>query len=385
MKLKLIELFAGIGSQATALKRLNIPFQHYIVVEFDKYAIKSYNAIHGTNFDPTDIRDISGKDLEIDDTDNNLYLVTYSFPCQDLSVAGKGLGMSKDSGTRSGLLWEVERLLNECDNLPQVLLMENVTQVHGKRHIDDFNKWIKFLEDKGYKNYCQDLNAKDYGVPQNRNRTFMLSIRGDNIYEFPKPFQLTQCVSDYLENAVDKRFYIDTDKSRKLIVDIIKNGDENTTDKALGNLTPKDNNKIHQRNWVYNEKGNSPTLTSTMYKDPPRIFIRQATKKGYTEVKHGGVADLSYPTSKTRRGRVQGGGDICPTLTASDPNICKIESQYCIRKLTPRECWRLMGFTDEEFEKAEKVNSNTQLYKQAGNSIVVNVLVEIFSKLFKLT
>lgn len=385
MKLKLIELFAGIGSQASALKRLNIPFQHYRVVEFDKYAMNSYNAVHGTNFTPTDITEISGKDLGINDTDNNLYLVTYSFPCQDLSVAGKGLGMSKDSGTRSGLLWEVERLLNECDNLPQVLLMENVTQVHGKKHLDDFNKWIKFLADKGYKNYWQDLNAKDYGVPQNRNRTFMLSIRGDNVYEFPKPFKLTKCVGDYLEDVVDKRFYIDTDKSRKLIVDIIKNGDENTTDKALGNLTPKDNNKIHQRNWVYNEKGNSPTLTSTMYKDPPRIFIRQATKKGYTEVKQGGVADLSYPSSKTRRGRVQDGGDICPTLTTSDPNICKIESQYCIRKLTPRECWRLMGFTDEEFEKAEKVNSNTQLYKQAGNSIVVNVLVEIFSKLFKLT
>lgn len=113
--LRLIELFAGYGSQALALKRLNIPFEHYRVVEFDKYAVKSYNAVHNTNFKVTDIRDVSGEDLGIVDTDKYSYCLTYSFPCTDLSIAGNMQGMSRDSGTRSGLLWEVERLLRELN------------------------------------------------------------------------------------------------------------------------------------------------------------------------------------------------------------------------------------------------------------------------------
>ena len=131
--IRLIELFAGIGSQAMALKRLGANFEHYRVVEFEKYAIKSYNAIHGTDFEPMDITKIIGSDLGITDTDKYCYIMTYSFPCQDLSVAGKQKGMTKGSGTRSGLLWEVERLLNEVENLPQVLLMENVPQVLRQR------------------------------------------------------------------------------------------------------------------------------------------------------------------------------------------------------------------------------------------------------------
>lgn len=111
------------------------------------------------------------------------------------------------------------------------------------------------------------------------------------------------------------------------------------------------------------------------------IKIKQATKQGYIECKAGGVADFSYPESKLRRGRVQGGGDVSPTLTSSNLGVCKVESRYRIRKLTPRECWRLMGFSDEDFDKAAAVNSNTQLYKQAGNSIVKNVLMAIFGKM----
>lgn len=121
---------------------------------------------------------------------------------------------------------------------------------------------------------------------------------------------------------------------------------------------------------------------STVQKDN-MLLIRQATKKGYAECIEGGVADLSYPSSATRRGRVQEGGNVCPTLTAGESDICRLESQYRIRKLTPKECWRLMGFNDEEFSRAEKVNSNTQLYKQAGNSIVVDVLVAIFRNLME--
>lgn len=130
---RLIELFGGIGSQAMALTRLGIDFEHYRLVEFDKYPVASYNAIHGTNFEPIDITKIHGSDLGIVETNKFTYLLTYSFPCQDLSVAGKQQGMSKGSNTRSGLLWEVERLLNETKYLPQLLLMENVPQVHSNR------------------------------------------------------------------------------------------------------------------------------------------------------------------------------------------------------------------------------------------------------------
>lgn len=136
--IRLIELFAGVGSQAMALRDLGTDFEHYRAVEFDKYAIKSYNAIHGTEFPKMDITQIHGSDLGIEDVEKFTYLMTYSFPCQDLSVAGKGKGMAKGDGTRSGLLWEVERLLNEVENLPQVLVMENVPQVHGKKNIADF-------------------------------------------------------------------------------------------------------------------------------------------------------------------------------------------------------------------------------------------------------
>ena len=125
--------------------------------------------------------------------------------------------MTKGSGTRSGLLWEVERLLNEVENLPQVLLMENVPQVHGKKNMDDFQDWIAFLESKGYTNFWQDLNAKDFGVAQNRNRTFMISILGPAKFEFPKPIELNKVMKNYLEDSVDEKYYVNSQKALDLI------------------------------------------------------------------------------------------------------------------------------------------------------------------------
>ena len=230
---RLIELFAGVGSQAMALKRLGADFEHYRVIEYDKYPVASYNAIHGTNFEPMDITKTKGLDLQIVDTKNFTYLLTYSFPCQDLSVAGKGRGMEKGSGTRSGLLWEVERLIEECDalrhmdvkyGLPQVLIMENVTQVHGKKNKDDFDKWLAFLESKGYTNFYQDLNAKNYGVAQNRDRCFCVSLLGNYKYEFPKPIELTKVMDDYLEEDVDEKYFISDERSDRLIKQCIADG-----------------------------------------------------------------------------------------------------------------------------------------------------------------
>ena len=205
---RLIELFAGIGSQAKALRNLHIPFESHFVCDFDKYAVQSYNAVHGTNYESCDITKITAEDLNITETNKYTYLLTYSFPCQDLSNAGLGRGMEKGSGTRSGLLWEVERLLNECTELPQLLLMENVPQVHGKKNLAQFNTWIEFLVSKGYSNFWQDLNAKDYGIPQSRNRCYMVSILGDYSFEFPQPVPLTLRLRDMLEDEVDEKYYL---------------------------------------------------------------------------------------------------------------------------------------------------------------------------------
>lgn len=214
--IRLIELFAGIGAQAKALENLGVDFKHWRVCEFDEHAIRSYNAVHNTDFTPSDITKISADDLGIVDTSEFTYVLTYSFPCQDLSQCGKAAGMGKGSGTRSGLLWEVERLLNECTELPQILLMENVPQVHGKKNIDDFNKWISFLESKGYSNYWKDLNAKDYGIPQSRNRCYMVSILGDYSYEFPLPIPLELKLGDLLDNEVDERYYLTEERCDRI-------------------------------------------------------------------------------------------------------------------------------------------------------------------------
>lgn len=226
--IRLIELFAGYGSQAMALKRIGASFEHYKVVEFDKYAIASYNAVHGTDFPTMDITKAHAVDLAVEDTEHFTYLLTYSFPCTDLSVAGKQMGMSKGSGTRSGLLWEVERILTEIRDsggeLPQILFMENVPQVHSQDNMPDFRKWLDFLESLGYVNYWQDLNAKNYGVAQNRERCFMFSFLGEYNYHFPNPIPLDKRLKDYLESDVDEKYYINNEKAQKLIQTLIDNG-----------------------------------------------------------------------------------------------------------------------------------------------------------------
>ncbi len=513
--LYLIELFAGIGSQAKALENLEIPFVHYRVVEWDKYAIKSYNKIHNTNFETQDITKIKGEDLGIVDTDKKDYLLTYSFPCTDLSKAGKMEGMSKGSNTRSGLLWEVERLLNELDELPQYLLMENVPDVIGKKNIKDFALWIEFLESKGYKNYYECLNAKDYGIPQNRNRCFMVSIlkTKNQVFQFPKPFELKLRLKDMLEDEVDEKYYLSeralkgalntTFECSKLENRLPKNDIIPTLcardykDPKLilvGNMAGGKWDKINESaRRVYSEEGLAPTIHTcqggntepkvtikeyanyitwedskgrlntqdhrafmperisgtvpAMERGVPKILIPEATKQGYAIATEGDGVYINRPHQK--RGVVQKGmiqtlktsgndvgvivrGNYSPsghnasrivdknglsptvmenhgTVTAVvvNPNVKNINNENdvfttlgtnCgsstsagggvvktnleIRKLTPKECWRLMGFSDDDFEKASKVNSNTQLYKQAGNSIVVNVLMEIFKKMF---
>lgn len=230
--IRLIELFAGIGSQAKALKNLGANFEHYRCIEFDKYAIASYNAVHGTDFAPQDITLTHAADLEIAERERYCYILTYSFPCQDLSLAGKQKGMKKGESTRSGLLWEVERILDECveynGNLPDCLLMENVPQVIGKKNIKDFQLWRSKLESLGYSNFVQLLNSKDYGIPQNRNRCFMVSLLGDYHYSFPKKKKLELRLKDLLEDKVDEKYYLSDEVIQNFIA-------KNVRDKEKGN------------------------------------------------------------------------------------------------------------------------------------------------------
>lgn len=209
--LRLIELFAGIGSQTQALTNIGIAHKVVAISEIDKYAIQSYEAMHGITNNLGDIRKIE----ELPDAD----LWTYSFPCQDISVAGKGAGIKE--GTRSGLLFEVERLLRvalEKGTLPKYLLLENVKNLVSKKFKADFDKWLDFLAELGYTNYWKVLNAKDYGIPQNRERVFCISIRGKHEpFVFPKPKELTIRLRDMIDETVDERFYLKESTIRSIL------------------------------------------------------------------------------------------------------------------------------------------------------------------------
>ena len=221
-KIRLIELFAGIGAQAAALEAIGADFERWLAVDVDEYAVKSYNAVHGTNFVPADIQKIYGSDLRIVDKDNYTYICFYSFPCTDLSSAGGRAGMQEGSGTRSSLLWEVKRILNECEDLPQVLIMENVPNIHGTENMKHFQKWLDFLSEKGYCSFWQDMNARDYGIPQNRDRCIVVSLLGQYSFRFPKPYPLTTTLYDCLEDNVDEKYYIKTASVRAMIDKLVR-------------------------------------------------------------------------------------------------------------------------------------------------------------------
>lgn len=228
--IRLIELFAGYGSQAMALRNLRADFEHYRAVEFDKYAIASYNAVHGTNFPTIDVKDVTAESLGITDKETFTYLLTYSFPCTDISVAGRQAGFEEGSGTRSSLLWEVKRILNELkqiNGLPQILLMENVPAIHSKTNAPHFAKWLNFLEELGYSSFTQDLNASDFGVAQNRERTFVVSILGNYTYSFPTPIDLEYCIEDYFEDLTDEQalqLIVKSEKAKNLLVELDEKG-----------------------------------------------------------------------------------------------------------------------------------------------------------------
>lgn len=390
---RLIEFFSGLGAQARGLQILGVPFEHYKTCEWAAPSIEAYNAIHlkdwtdyskgktkeeliqyldgniSTNYDePCDVHKkneewlrkvynnciathnlmnimkVRGDDLKIEENDKYEYLLTYSFPCQDLSNAGHKKGMSqKDGGTRSGLIWEVERILCELDSKNKhidILLMENVPDLIGVRNIKDFQKWEAKLTELGYTNYVGVLNAKNYGIPQNRRRCFMISIYGDYSYDLPKSTLLKYYLKDLLEDNVDKKYYLSKAMIDYLTADETgKYGRKKAFDYTLKQVNEKnidvsittrqgrgacDNfikvNKVgnygngHHAKDVYDSDGLSPTITTGNHGLGQAILIKNDTKQGYLEAEEGDGVDISTRMEK-HRGTVQKG--LAQTLTCA--------------------------------------------------------------------
>ena len=412
-KIKVITLFTGIGAQEAALKRLEIDYEVVGISKIDKYAIQSYEAINGSTYNYGDITKIPMLDYAD--------LWTYSSPCQDFSTAGKQQGIRNSDGslTRSGLLLHVERLLVDSvirgDN-PKYLLMENVKGLVNKKFKPDFDRWLERLEQLGYNNYWQVLNAKDYGVPQNRERVFVVSIRKDvdtKGYKFPEKIPLVKRLKDVLESVVDEKYYL----SDKIIKGFFKKIERNKN-KPNGfnrsiNVSNVNNvsSTITARYWkcgitdpyipvICASRGRNPDNPSDRTTGAPteqRLEINQTgctntittvQKDNYVIepriIQVGNIVQTDSFGGNPQRGHVYSAEGCSPALNTMQGGGLepKITENLRIRKLIPRECWRLMGFTDVEFDCAQMSGiSNTQLYKQAGNSIVVDVLVGIFKEL----
>ena len=388
MKIKILELFGGIGACSKAFEKLGIPYEIVDYVEIDKHAVASFNAVHNTNFEPQNILTWD-KDIKVD-------LIMHGSPCQDFSLAGKQAGGDIDSGTRSSLMYETIRIVEKLK--PKVVIWENVKNLISKKHKHNFDAYLEKMEILGYKNYYQVMNAKDYGIPQNRERVFTISIL-DNFkeFKFPEKKELKLKLKDMLEDSVDESFYL----SQKAIEGrLTTNYRQYSLEKSLMN-----GKEVH------------PTILAR-FEGAPTLYINNATKKGYLEANEGDGVDISsrmqyhrgnvqkqmiqtidctggeghgvvvsgaYARNFGSKGKIQT-KEYCDTLTASmgtgGGNV-PLTKDLRIRKLTPKECWRLMGFEDSDYEKASKVNSKSQLYKQAGNSIVVNVLEEIIKQLIE--
>lgn len=338
--LKVLELFAGIGACSEALNNLGVEHEIVDAVEIDKYAICSFNAIHGTNFAPQDITKWD-KDIKCD-------LIMHGSPCQDFSVAGLGKGGDKGSGTRSSLMYETLRIVEKLK--PQYVIWENVKNLISKKHWHNFEAYIRAMEELGYESQYRVLNAKDFGVPQNRERVFTISIRKDmphKEFQFPEPHALDKRLKDVLDDEVEERFYLTEEQISKM-----------------------EDSSFHAANIKERVQGDiARTLLARDYKDPKCVRV-------------GGLYDREGRTHQA--GSIYDPRGISATLSTMqggnrEPIITEEER---IRKLTPKECWRLMGFSDASFDKARATGmSYSQLYKQAGNSIVVNVLEAILKNL----
>jgi DNA (cytosine-5)-methyltransferase 1 len=266
--MKFLSLFSGIGAFEKALDNLGKDYELVAFSEIDKYATKSYCAVHGVD-ESLNLGDITKIDENTLSTD--IDLITYGFPCQDISIAGKQKGLYNEDGTqtRSGLFFEALRIIEETR--PRVAIAENVKNLTSKNFKEQFEIVLNSLEQAGYNNYWEVLNAKNFGIPQNRERVFIVSIRkdiDDGKFEFPKGFPLTKRLKDVLEDEVDEKFYIDTEKVKQFI---LNNPQIDTSKSILGTCHERNDLSFATRDRVYNSDKESPTLTATMYKDPPKV------------------------------------------------------------------------------------------------------------------
>lgn len=358
VNVKLLSLFSGIGAFEKALDNLGIDYELVGFSEIDKYATKSYCAIHGVDESKNlgDITKVDEKALPKD-----IDLVVYGFPCQDISNAGKMKGLFNEDGTptRSGLFFEALGIIEETQ--PRVAIAENVKNLTGKKFKEQFGIVLESLENAGYNNYWKVLNAKDYGVPQNRERVFIVSIRKDidnGMFQFPEGFELELRLKDVLEDEVDEKYYLSDDRI-KAVVEHKKRNLENG--RGFGA-------RIVDGNDIASTVATSPDKSSCQY---VRVLVNKPSVHQIGPL-------YGTDMEQNREG-------VCNAITTvqKDNYVAKpTETTLRIRKLTPKECFRLMGFADSDFEKAEAVNRNTQLYKQAGNSIVVPVSEHIIQALF---
>lgn len=407
--MKLISLFSGIGAFEKALSNLNIDHEVINYCEFDKWASESYSAIHGIDkrLNLGDITKVDIASLEQGCAD----LITYGFPCQDISNAGKQKGFEDENGnlTRSGLFFYAAAMIGRIK--PKIAICENVKALTGKKFVKEFKIVLDTLDEMGYNNYWQVLNAKDYGIPQNRERVFVVSVRKDidnGQFNFPKPFNLEKKLVDLLENEVDDKYYLSDEVSAlkmKLCSSLIEQGLVEENDVIRHSYTKNRlNNGIENMGRTENKEKLSPTLDTrcdclgVVVKEPIGCELRY--DEGIRTFKDnimGALRTIDGCGSKhiiepiiydDYNGRIKADQSAIGSLTTNCGNdaprngVKIIEPNLRIRKLTPKECWRLMGFDNEDIEKAQAVGiSNAQLYKQAGNSIVVNVLMELFKSL----
>ena len=305
-------------------------------------------------------------------------LWTISFCCQDISVAGKMRGLKPDSGTRSSLLWENIRLLKKAkDNgtLPKYLMFENVKNLVSKKFIDDFNNLLEVLDELGFNSYWKVLNGKDCGVPQNRERVFVISIRKDidnGTYDFPKPFDTGIRLKDVLDKEVDEKYYLSKETISRFITT------ENSR-KAI--LYDGCQYKREGKSREYNDFAHS--LTARDYKDPRMINTNVVNQVG-------NYRPDSNKFSNPQTGRIYSSDYISPTLNTMQggdrqPKVTDfVDNNFRIRKLTPNECWKLMGLTEEDCTNAKNIGvADSQLYKQAGNGIVTNCVELLAEHLYK--
>ena len=379
--MKFLDLFAGIGGFRLGMESAG----HECVgfCEIDKYARASYKAIHNTEgeIELHDIRDVS--DDEFKKLRGKVDVICGGFPCQAFSIAGRRLGFEDTRGT---LFFEIARAAKQIQ--PRFLFLENVKGLLNHDKGRTFTTILTTLDELGFDVEWQVLNSKDFGVPQNRERVFIIGhLRGGSgrkVFPLSGDGASITCEQPKINKVGNIRKKGKSQSGDVVSIDSLAPTLCSTTTqkdplkvlieneiKQFGILQPNYN----QSGVVYDTDGISPTIRAYQGGGlEPKIRVKEATSKGYAEAEIGDSVNLSHPNSKTRRGRV--GKQVANTLLTGESQGV-IEPDFRIRKLTPRECWRLQGFPDWAFDKAQEVNSNSQLYKQAGNSVTVNVIAAI--------